>query len=91
MYFGCSKEPSHRGGSFEYQHHIIRSRNKIFYSVTHSYLGGLATHVETIVAFRRIDQTTSNLECNTAIYTTLTNKKYLTMCKVYTGVGGIKS
>ena len=28
MCFGCLKEPSHRDGSFEYQQHMISSRNK---------------------------------------------------------------
>ena len=27
MCFGCSKEPSHRAGSFEYPHHMFLSRN----------------------------------------------------------------
>ena len=26
--FGCSKEPSHRGGSFEYPQHMFGLRNK---------------------------------------------------------------
>ena len=28
MCFGCSKEPSHRDGSFEYPQHMFRLRNK---------------------------------------------------------------
>ena len=28
MCFGCSKEPSHRDGSFEYPQHIFELRNK---------------------------------------------------------------
>ena len=28
--FGCSKEPSHRDGSFEYPQHMFWLRNKIF-------------------------------------------------------------
>ena len=28
MCFGCSKEPSHRGGSFEYPQHMFCLRNK---------------------------------------------------------------
>ena len=28
MCFGCSKEPSHRGGSFEYPHSMFWLRNK---------------------------------------------------------------
>ena len=28
MYFGCSKEPSHRDGSFEYPEHMFWLRNK---------------------------------------------------------------
>ena len=28
MYFGCSKEPSHRDGSFEYPQHMFWLRNK---------------------------------------------------------------
>ena len=28
MCFGCSKEPSHRDGSFEYQQHLFWLRNK---------------------------------------------------------------
>ena len=28
MCFGCSKEPSHRGGSFEYPQHMFWLRNK---------------------------------------------------------------
>ena len=28
MCFGCSKEPSHRDGSFEYPHHMFWLRNK---------------------------------------------------------------
>ena len=37
--FGCSKEPSHREGSFEYPQHMFWFRNKKIFSVTHSYLG----------------------------------------------------
>ena len=37
MCFGCSKEPSHRDGSFEYPQHMFWLRKKN--SVTHFYLG----------------------------------------------------
>ena len=40
MCSGCSKEPSHRDGSFEYPQHMFWLRNKKkYFSVTQSYLG----------------------------------------------------
>ena len=39
MCFGCSKEPSHRDGSFEYPQHMFWLRSKEKNLVTHSYLG----------------------------------------------------
>ena len=39
MCFGCSKEPSHRDGSFEYPQHMFWLRNKKNNFVTHSYMG----------------------------------------------------
>ena len=36
--FGCSKERSHREGSFEYPQHMFWLRNNLFFSDTHSYL-----------------------------------------------------
>ena len=39
--FGCSKELSHRDGSFEYPQHLFWLRNKI--SFTHSYRGALGS------------------------------------------------
>ena len=41
MCFGCSKEPSHRDGSFEYPQHMFWLRNKKKNSVTHSHSRGL--------------------------------------------------
>ena len=42
MCYGCSKEPSHRDGSFEYPQHMFWLRIKKKVSVTHSDLfGGL--------------------------------------------------
>ena len=38
MCFGCSKEPSHRDGSFEYQQHMFWLRNKKKYFGLQSYL-----------------------------------------------------
>ena len=39
MCIGCSKEPSHRDGYFEYPQHMFWLINKKKISVTHSYLG----------------------------------------------------
>ena len=36
--FGCSKEPSHGDGSFEYPQHMFCLINSNFFSVTHSKL-----------------------------------------------------
>ena len=45
MCFGCSKEPSHRDGSFEYPKHIFWLRNKKNnFTVRHSYLGACYYH-----------------------------------------------
>ena len=38
MCFGCSKEPSHRDGSFEYPQHMFWLRNKEIFFGRHSYL-----------------------------------------------------
>ena len=38
MCFGCSKEPSHRGGSFEYPQHMFWLRNKKNNFSVHFYL-----------------------------------------------------
>ena len=38
MCFGCSKQPSHWDGSFEYPQHMFWLRNKFFFSVSHFYL-----------------------------------------------------
>ena len=37
MYSWCSKESSHRDGSFEYQQHMFWLRNEFFF-IKHSYL-----------------------------------------------------
>ena len=51
MCFGCSKEPSHRDGSFEYPQHI---RKIIFY--THSYLGAFTiANILPNSSFRLVD------------------------------------
>ena len=34
--FGCSKEPSHRDGSFEHTQHMFPLRNKKKFLITHS-------------------------------------------------------
>ena len=34
--FGCSKEPYHRDGSFEYPQHMFRFRNKKYFFGTHT-------------------------------------------------------
>ena len=47
MYIGCSQEPSHRDGSFEYPQYMFRLRSKknifqlrtLIWGPTHSYLG----------------------------------------------------
>ena len=41
VYFGCSKEPSHQDGSFEYPQHVFWLRNKKK-SFMHSYSGALS-------------------------------------------------
>ena len=41
--FGCSKEPSHWDGSFEYPQHMFWLRNKKIIFVTHSYLKACST------------------------------------------------
>ena len=45
MCFGCSKEPSHRDGSFEYPQDMFLLRNKKIIFSYHSYLGGLTNFV----------------------------------------------
>ena len=39
MCFGCSKELSHRDGSFEYPQHVLVEKKENYFSGTHSYLG----------------------------------------------------
>ena len=39
--FGCSKEPSHRDGSFEYPQNMFWLRNKKNHFLVHSYLEAL--------------------------------------------------
>ena len=41
MCFGCSKEPSHKDGSFEYPQHMFWLRNKKNNFSVHFYPGGL--------------------------------------------------
>ena len=46
MCFGCSKEPSHRDGSFEYPQHMFWLRNKkinFSYALLSGGLGGIST------------------------------------------------
>ena len=38
MCFGCSKEPSHRNGSFEYSRQVFVVKKPSYMSFTHSYL-----------------------------------------------------
>ena len=40
--FGCSKEPSHRGGSFEYLQHMFWLRNKKINFHVHTLISGPA-------------------------------------------------
>ena len=48
MCFGCSKEPSHRDGSFEYPQHMFWLRNKKK-SVTHFFLKAGQSEVQCFI------------------------------------------
>ena len=48
IYFGCSKELSHRDGSFEYPQHMFCLKNKIFF-ITLSYLGAWSLNCSAVM------------------------------------------
>ena len=79
MCFGCSKEPSHRDGSFEYPQHMFWVRNKEISFPIHTLIlrPDVLVSVVIHVSSRRTSSATSSEKFGNAILDALADMKKL--------------